>query len=104
MITGMALPARESPALRCLVKAEPPVRSAPSLSGRVTGIIAPRSRMVTGARLSVGDRISGATSFGHHANGISPVIKQAMALKDQFLHQLPICDRLGLHIPIFRLR
>jgi len=30
---GMALPAGESPALRYLIKAEPPVKSAPSLSG-----------------------------------------------------------------------
>ena len=86
---GMALPAGESPALRYLVKAEPPVRSAPSLSGCVTGIISPRSRMVTGSKLAVGDRIIGATSSGLHANGVSLVIKRAMALKDKFLHLLP---------------
>ena len=92
---GMALPAGESPALRYLVKAEPPVRSAPSLSGCVTGIIAPRSRMVTGEKLSVGDRIIGATSSGLHANGISLVIKRALALKDKFLHLLPNGKTLG---------
>ena len=92
---GMALPAGESPALRYLVKAEPPVRSAPSLSGCVTGIIAPRSRMVTGARLSVGDRIIGVTSSGLHANGVSLVIKRALALKEKFLHQLPSGKTLG---------
>ncbi len=92
---GMALPAGESPALRYLVKAEPPVQSAPSLSGCVTGIIAPRSRMVTGEKLSVGDRIIGATSSGLHANGISLVIKRALALKDKFLHQLPNGKTLG---------
>ena len=92
---GMALPAGESPALRYLVKAEPPVRSAPSLSGCVTGIIAPRSRMVTGDKLSVGDRIIGVTSSGLHANGISLVIKRALALKDKFLHQLPNGKTLG---------
>ena len=86
---GMALPAGESPALRYLVKAAPPVRSAPSLSGCVTGIISPRSRMVTGSKLAVGDRIIGATSSGLHANGVSLVIKRAMALKDKFLHLLP---------------
>ena len=79
----MALPAGESPALRYLIKAEPPVRSAPSLSGCVTGIITPRSRMVTGEKLSVGDRIIGVTSSGLHANGVSLVIKRAMALKEQ---------------------
>ena len=92
---GMALPAGESPALRYLVKAEPPVRSAPSLSGCVTGIIAPRNRLVTGEELSVGDRIIGATSSGLHANGISLVIKRALALKDKFLHQLPNGKTLG---------
>jgi phosphoribosylformylglycinamidine cyclo-ligase len=94
-ICGMALPAGESPALRYLVKAEPPVRSAPSLSGCVTGIIAPRSRMVTGDKLSVGDRIIGVTSSGLHANGVSLVIKRALGLKDQFLHQLPNGKTLG---------
>jgi phosphoribosylformylglycinamidine cyclo-ligase len=92
---GMALPAGESPALRYLVKAEPPVRSAPSLSGCVTGIIAPRDRIVTGEKLAAGDRIIGATSSGLHANGISLVIKRALALKDKFLHQLPNGNTLG---------
>jgi len=92
---GMALPAGESPALRYLVKAEPPVRSAPSLSGCVTGIIAPPSRMVTGEKLAAGDRIIGAPSSGLHANGISLVIKRALALKDQFLHLLPNGKTLG---------
>jgi len=92
---GMALPAGESPALRYLVKAEPPVRSAPSLSGCVTGIIAPPTRMVTGEKLAVGDRILGAPSSGLHANGISLVIKRALALKDKFLHLLPNGKTLG---------
>ncbi|MGB7296442.1 MAG: AIR synthase-related protein [Candidatus Aminicenantales bacterium] len=92
---GMALPAGESPALRYLVKAEPPVRSAPSLSGCVTGIIAPRDRMVTGEKLALGDRIIGAASSGLHANGISLVIKRALALKDAFLYVLPNGRTLG---------
>ncbi len=92
---GMALPAGESPALRYLVRAEPPVKSAPSLSGCVTGIIAPRERLVTGNRLAVGDRIVGATSSGLHANGISLVIKRALELKDKFLHVLPNGKTLG---------
>jgi phosphoribosylformylglycinamidine cyclo-ligase len=92
---GMALPAGESPALRYLVKAEPPVRSAPSLSGCVTGLIAPSSRMVTGEKLSRGDRIIGAPSSGLHANGISLVIKRALALPDKFLHLLPNGKTLG---------
>jgi len=92
---GMALPAGESPALRYLIKAEPPVKSAPSLSGCVTGIIAPVERMVTGEKLRVGDRVIGATSSGLHSNGISLVIKRALALKDKFLYQLPNGKTLG---------
>ena len=45
---GMALPAGESPSLKYLIKAEAPVKSAPSLSGCVTGIIWPRSNLITG--------------------------------------------------------
>jgi phosphoribosylformylglycinamidine cyclo-ligase len=92
---GMALPAGESPALRYLIKPEPPVKSAPSLSGCVTGIIAPADRIVTGEKLRAGDRIIGATSSGLHSNGISLVIKRAMALKDKFLHQMPNGKTLG---------
>ena len=86
---GMALPAGESPSLRYLIKAEPPVKSAPSLSGCVTGIIAPRTRLITGEKLRAGDMIIGATSSGLHANGISLVIKRALSLPEQFLIKLP---------------
>jgi phosphoribosylformylglycinamidine cyclo-ligase len=92
---GMALPAGESPALRYLIKAELPVKSAPSLSGCVTGIIAPADRVVTREKLRVGDHIIGATSSGLHSNGVSLVIKRAMALKDKFLHQMPNGKTLG---------
>jgi phosphoribosylformylglycinamidine cyclo-ligase len=92
---GMALPAGESPALRYLVKAEPPVRSAPSLSGCVTGIIAPPDKMVTGAKLAAGDRIIGAPSSGLHANGVSLVIQKALSLKDKFLTLLPNGTTMG---------
>jgi phosphoribosylformylglycinamidine cyclo-ligase len=92
---GMALPAGESPALRYLIKAKAPVRSAPSLSGCVTGLIAPRNRMVTGGKLAVGDRIIGVTSSGLHANGVSLVIKRALALKEKFLHILPNGKTMG---------
>ncbi|MFH1255520.1 MAG: AIR synthase related protein [bacterium] len=86
---GMALPAGESPALKYLIKATEPVKSAPSLSGCATGIIWPRSRLITGKELNVGDVIIGASSSGIHANGISLIIKRAMSLKDQFLTKLP---------------
>lgn len=94
-ICGMALPAGESPALRYLLKPEPPVKSAPSLSGCVTGIIAPPERLVTDQKLRAGDQIIGVTSSGIHANGISLVIKQALTLKDKFLHLLPNGRTLG---------
>ena len=92
---GMALPAGESPALRYLIKSEPPVSSAPSLSGSVTGVIAPSSRKITGEKLSVGDHIIGATSSGLHSNGISLVIRRALTLPDKFLHVLPNGQTLG---------
>ena len=74
---GMALPAGESPALKYLMKSEAPVKCAPSLSGCVTGIISPKSRLITGKNLKVGDHIIGVTSSGLHANGISLVIKKS---------------------------
>jgi len=92
---GMALLGGESPSLRYLVKAEPPVKSAPSLSGSVIGIIAPPERLITGRALQVGDHIVGVTSSGLHANGISLVIKRALTLKDQFLHLLSNGRTLG---------
>lgn len=87
-MVGMALPAGESPALRYLINAEPPVKSAPSLSGCVVGIIVPRSRLITGQKLRIGDHIVGATSSGLHANGISLVIRRAMALPERFLTKI----------------
>ncbi|MAG12626.1 hypothetical protein CL630_02320 [bacterium] len=93
--TGMALPAGESPALRYLIKSEPPVLSAPSLSGCVTGIITPRTRLITGRDLQAGDHIIGVTSSGLHANGISLVIKRALTLKDSFLTKLANGNTLG---------
>ena len=87
---GMALPAGESPSLRYLIRSEPPVESAPSLSGCVTGIIAPTSRLITGNKLKVGDAIIGAPSTGLHANGATLVIKRGLALPpDYFLTRLP---------------
>lgn len=94
-LTGMALPAGESPALRYLVRAEAPVKSAPSLSGCVTGIIAPKNRIVTGQKLQEGDHILAAPSSGIHANGISLVIKKALGLKDKFLTELSNGKTLG---------
>lgn len=92
---GMALPAGESATLKYLVKAEPPVAEAPILSGSVTGIIAPASRLVTGRGLAPGDHIIGAASSGLHANGVSLVIKKAMELPDKFLAKLPNGRTLG---------
>lgn len=92
---GAALPAGESPALRYLLKPEPPVTAAPSLSGCVTGIIAPRENLLTGKELAPGDRIIGVTSSGLHSNGVSVVIKRALELPEQFLTKLPNGNTLG---------
>ncbi|MBU3965402.1 hypothetical protein KJ695_02675 [Patescibacteria group bacterium] len=88
-MVGMALPAGESPSLRYLIKSEPPVQSAPSLSGCVTGIIAPANRLITGRKLRIGDHILAAKSSGLHANGVSLVIKRALVQPDKFLTKLP---------------
>ncbi|HYC34281.1 MAG TPA: AIR synthase related protein, partial [Candidatus Paceibacterota bacterium] len=92
---GAALPAGESPALKYLMKPEAPVAAAPSLSGCVTGIIAPKSRLITGRELQAGDHIIGVTSSGLHANGISLVIKKALELPEKFLTKLPNGNTLG---------
>jgi phosphoribosylformylglycinamidine cyclo-ligase len=92
---GMALPAGESATLKYLVKSEPPVAEAPILSGSVTGIIAPATRLVTGCGLAAGDHIIGAASSGLHANGVSLVIKKAMELPEKFLTKLPNGRTLG---------
>ena len=92
---GAALPAGESPALKYLLKSEPPVKSAPSLSGCVTGIIAPKENLITGKELAVGDHILGAPSSGLHSNGISVVIQKALELPEQFLTKLPNGNTLG---------
>ncbi|HSX14343.1 MAG TPA: AIR synthase-related protein [Candidatus Saccharimonadales bacterium] len=95
MADGIALPAGETPALKHLINSTPPVISAPSLSGTITGIIAPRSRLITGEELQPGDHILGVASSGIHANGISLVIKRALDLPDQFLTKLPNGQMLG---------
>jgi len=94
-IAGMSLVAGESPSLKYLVKAAPPVLSAPILSGTVTGIIYPIKRLIDGSKLCAGDIILGATSTGLHANGISLVIKKALELPDQFMKMLPTGRTLG---------
>ena len=94
-MVGMALPAGESPSLRYLIKAEPPVKSAPSLSGCVTGIIAPSGQLITGHKLKAGDCILGVPSSGLHANGISLVIKRGLSLPEKFLTKFPNGNTLG---------
>ena len=94
-MVGMALPAGESPSLRYLVKAEPPVKSAPSLSGCVTGIIAPSWKLIRNDGIQAGDSIIGVPSSGLHANGISLVIKRALGLPEKFLTKLPNGNTLG---------
>lgn len=90
--TGMALPAGESPSLRYLVKATPPVKSAPSLSGCATGIITHGWRP---QETRVGDCIIAVASSGLHANGVSLVIKEALKLGHKFLTKLPTGRTLG---------
>lgn len=93
--SGMALIAGESPALRYLINAEPPIRSAPSLSGTVTGLVAPATRLITGEKMAVGDSILAARSSGLHSNGVSLVIRRAMGLLEQFMTKISSNRTLG---------
>lgn len=92
---GMALPAGESAPLKYLIKPEAPVKNAASFSGAVTGIIAPKTNLITGKNLSVGDHIIAVASSGIHSNGVSLIIKKAMDLPDKFLTKLPNGNALG---------
>jgi len=92
---GMALPAGESASVKYVVNPRPPVKQIVSLSGSVMGIIAPKSRLITGTKLSIGDHIIAVASSGLHANGISLVIQKAMELPEQFLTKLPNGNTLG---------
>lgn len=91
---GFALPGGESPALKYLVKAELPVKSAPVLSGCAIGILAPLEYAFKG-EVVPGDRIMGFGSSGIHCNGISAVIRRAMQLPEKFLKKLPNGVTLG---------
>ena len=66
-------------------------------AGCAIGIVIPANRLVTGEKLRPGDHIIGVTSSGLHANGISLVIKRAMALPEKFLTKLPDEKTLGEH-------
>lgn len=92
---GMALPAGESAPLKYLTNPLPPVKQAASLSGCVTGIIAPSTNLITGRDLAAGDHIIAVASSGIHSNGISLVIKRAMEMPDKFLTKLTNGNTLG---------
>jgi len=92
---GMALPAGESAGCTYLINPKPPVKAIATLSGSVTGIIAPKTNLITGKDLQAGDHIIGVSSSGLHANGISLVIKYALKLPEEFLTKLPNGKTLG---------
>lgn len=92
---GMALPAGESASCTYLIKPKAPVKQIATLSGSVTGIVAPKQNLITGRDLQAGDHIIAVASSGLHANGISLVIKKGLELKDQFLTKLPNGRNLG---------
>jgi phosphoribosylformylglycinamidine cyclo-ligase len=92
---GMALPAGESASVKYLINPVPPVKQIATLSGSVSGIIAPKENLITGKDLRAGDHIIAVSSSGLHANGISLVIKKALELPDQFLTKLPNGKTLG---------
>jgi phosphoribosylformylglycinamidine cyclo-ligase len=92
---GMALPAGESASVTYLINPKSPVTEIATLSGSVTGIVAPKENLITGQDLGVGDHIIGVASSGIHANGISLVIKKSMELPEQFLTKLPNGKTIG---------
>ncbi len=85
---GMALPAGESASCTYLINPKAPVKQIATLSGSVTGIVAPKQNLITGQKLQAGDHIIAVSSSGLHANGISLVIKKAMELPEQFLTKI----------------
>src|SRR3989338_1983344 len=92
---GMALPAGESASVSYIVNPKAPVKEIATLSGSVTGIVAPASRLITGKKLAAGDVVIGASSSGLHANGVSLIIQKALELPEQFLTKLPNGKTLG---------
>jgi len=92
---GMALPAGESASVTYIINPTEPVKEIATLSGSVTGIVAPKENLITGQSLAAGDHIIGVASSGLHANGISLVIKKAMELPEKFLTKLPNGNSLG---------
>ncbi len=92
---GMALPAGESASVKYIVNPTPPVKAIAALSGSVTGIVAPKEKLITGALLTSGDHIIAVASSGLHANGVSLVIQKALELPDQFLTKLPSGTTIG---------
>jgi len=92
---GMALPAGESASVTYIINPKEPVKEIATLSGSVTGIVAPKENLITGQKLGVEDHIIGVASSGLHANGISLVIKKGLELPKQFLTKLPNGRTLG---------
>ncbi len=92
---GMALPAGESASCTYLINPKAPVKQIATLSGSVTGIVAPKEKLITGRNLQAGDHIIAVASSGLHANGISLVIKKSMELPEQFLTKLPNGKTIG---------
>ncbi len=92
---SMAMVGGESPSLKYLVKATPPVKSAPVFSGCVTGI-AKAGRTINRERMWEGDVIIAVKSSGIHSNGISLVINKALEKNDYgFLEKLPNGNTIG---------
>lgn len=94
-LANMALVGGESPSLKYLIRAQPPVSSAPSLSGCVTGIIDPDYYKVDSSKIAIGDIVIAVGSSGLHANGFSLVIRKALELPNTFFTTLPDNTLLG---------
>ena len=93
-LAGMALPAGESPSLKYLVNARAPVKSAPSLSGCVTGIIAPKYRLQSG-KIGVGDCIIGVSSWASTRTAHRLSSRGPCAIRTNFWRGFQMAKRLA---------
>ena len=89
-IGKFAIPQGETPELRDVVNPE-----TLDLAGASLGLVKPRKRLTTGAKIKEGDFIYGLQSSGIHSNGLSKARKIAEKLPDGYFTKLSDESTLG---------
>ncbi|MDI6807044.1 MAG: AIR synthase-related protein, partial [Candidatus Aenigmarchaeota archaeon] len=79
----IAIPQGETPELRGIINPD-----TLDLNGASIGLVRPKSRLITGEKISENDIIYGLASSGIHANGLSKARKIAEKLEDGFFTKL----------------